>query len=242
MNTATDRQIILGDTVQMNQIEKNTVKAENQLAKDQFVTFIHPEGKGKRVLFVGNSITRHGIKHDIGWHNDGGMAASSPENDYVHIVARNILQKDSEAAFCICQVAEWERNCYDGEKTFAHFEAARDFHADIIIMRLVENCPRDHYNADLFQKEYGKLLSYLDGTGHARIVITTGFWKHIADGAIREYAQKNGYPLAELNDLGEDESMKALGLFKHSGVANHPGDKGMKAIADRILNAVWEIK
>ena len=34
----------------MNQIEKNTVKAENQLSKNQFITFINPEGKGKRVL------------------------------------------------------------------------------------------------------------------------------------------------------------------------------------------------
>ena len=33
----------------MNQIEKNTVKAENQLEKNQFITFINPEGKGKRV-------------------------------------------------------------------------------------------------------------------------------------------------------------------------------------------------
>ena len=155
-------------------------------------------------MFVGNSITRHGIKHDIGWHNDWGMAASALEKDYVHIVAKEVLQKDSEATFCVCQAAEWECNCYDGEKTFEHFKAARDFKADIIIMRLVENCPRDNYNSDLFIEEYGKLVSYLNGSGKAKIIITTGFWKHIADGAIREYAHKNEYPLVELNDLGED--------------------------------------
>ena len=224
----------------MNQIEKNTVKAENQLAKNQFICYINPEGKGKRVLFVGNSITRHGVKHDIGWHNDWGMAASALEKDYVHIVAKEILQKDSEAAFCICQAAEWECNCYDGEKTFELFKAARDFKADIIIMRLVENCPRDNYNSELFREEYGKLVSYLNGSGKAKIIITTGFWKHIADGAIREYARKNGYPLVELNDLGEDEKMKAIGLFEHEGVANHPGDMGMASIAEKILNALKE--
>ena len=105
-------------------------------------------------------------------------------------------------------------------------------------MRLVENCPRDNYNSDLFMEEYGKLVSYLNGSGKAEIIITTGFWKHIADGAIREYAHKNKYPLVELNDLGEDESMKAIGLFEHDGVANHPGDKGMAAIAERILKTV----
>ena len=222
----------------MNQIEKNTVKAENQLAKNQFITFINPEGKGKRVLFVGNSITRHGVKHDIGWHNDWGMAASDIEKDYVHIVASEVSQKDSQAAFCVCQAAEWECNWYDGEKTFELFKAARDFKADIIVMRLVENCPRDNYNSELFIEKYGKLVSYLNGSGKAKIIITTGFWKHIADGAIREYAHKNKYPLVELNDLGEDDKMKAIGLFEHEGVANHPGDLGMERIAERIFNVL----
>ena len=203
-----------------------------------FITFINPEGKGKRVLFVGNSITRHGIKHDIGWHNDWGMAASALEKDYVHIVAKEISHKDNEATFCVCQAAEWECNWYDGENTFELFKAARDFKADIIVMRLVENCLRDHYNSELFIKEYGKLVSYLNGSGKAEIIITTGFWKHIADGAIREYALKNEYTLVELNDLGEDDKMKAIGLFEHEGVANHPGDKGMAAIAERILKTV----
>ena len=31
--------------IKIEQIEKNTVKAENQLEKNQFIIFINPEGK-----------------------------------------------------------------------------------------------------------------------------------------------------------------------------------------------------
>lgn len=225
-----------GDVNSMKQIDKNTVKAENQLSKQKVVTFINPNGKGKRIMFVGNSITRHDVKPDIGWYNDWGMAATSLEKDYVHIMANKMLKKDAETAFCICHAAEWERNCYEGEKTFDLFKDAHDFNADIIIMRIVENCPQNNYNDELFLKKYAELIAYLNNTGKAEVIITTGFWKHIADDAIRECAKKYNYPLIELSDLGEDDSMKAIGLFEHSGVANHPGDKGIQEIANRVLN------
>ena len=65
--------------------DKNTVSAENQLKQNSCVTFF---GDGNlKILFVGNSITRHGVLEEIGWLNDHGMAASSIDKDYVHLVA-----------------------------------------------------------------------------------------------------------------------------------------------------------
>ena len=72
------------------------------------------------------------------------------------------------------------------------------------------------------------------------MIITTGFWKHPGDNDIRVYAKEKGITCVELGDLGEDKQMKAVELFEHRGVANHPGDKGMRAIADRIMKAIVE--
>ncbi len=218
----------------MEQIEKNTVKAKNQLKKNNFVTFENESGKGKRIMFVGNSITRHGILPSIGWNNDFGMAASSKDKDYVHRLIKKFNTDYEDPSFCICQVAEWESHYKNGEDVLKLFLPAREFNADIIIFRAVENCPRKDFEPQTFKDELQKLISYLNPTGKAKIVMTTSFWKHTATPYLLEFAKENDIPIAELEDLGEDDRMKAIGLFEHEGVANHPGDKGMEAIAERI--------
>ena len=40
-------------------------------------------------------------------------------------------------------------------------------------------------------------------------------------------------------DFAGDPAMKAIGLFAHAGVANHPGDGGMAAIANAILKTLF---
>ena len=192
-------------------------------------------------MFAGNSITLHGVKEDIGWTGEWGMAASSRENDYVHRLVSYVNEIADDAVFCICQVASWETNYKNGTEVHDMFEEARKFCADIIVMRFVENCKAHEFDKDIYKTELDKLLKYLDGKGSADIIMTTGFWKHPGDVTTTEYANENGYPLVYLGDLGEKSEMKAIGLFEHLGVANHPGDLGMKNIADRIFSELKRI-
>ena len=55
---------------------------------------------------------------------------------------------------------------------------------------------------------------------------------------LRDVARRRGYPLVTINALGMRDDMKAIGLFAHGGVAAHPGDAGMRAIADALLAAI----
>ena len=164
------------------------------------------------------------------------MSASAMKYDYVHLLMDEVLKKDQAAVHRIAQVAQWEWNYKKGHELLSLYQEARDFSADIIIFRLIENCPLDNFDKNVFKLEYKKMIDFFNIDNTANIILTTGFWRHPGDDVIIEIARENDYLLAELGDLGEEESMKAVGLFDHSGVANHPGDEGMKAIAGRI----WE--
>ena len=48
------------------QMDKNTVAADDQFKGSPNTDFYNPYGQGIRVLFVGNSITLHGVNHGIG--------------------------------------------------------------------------------------------------------------------------------------------------------------------------------
>ena len=219
----------------MSQIEKNTVKADNQLEEEKYIKFMNPDGMGKRIMFAGNSITLHGILPEIGWHWEWGMAASSEENDYVHLVMSAVNKTDKDAAFCIAQVSRWETVYHqDYEEVLKLYEECRDFNADVIIVRAVENCPRDVYDEEVFMKSYKAMIDYLN-KGNAKVILTTSFWKTKADEAIIKVGEERGYPVIYLGDLGERDDMKAIGKFEHRGVCNHPNDNGMREIAERII-------
>ena len=216
------------------QMKKNTVSSKNQLPQNQPIVFEGSEEADIRSAFVGNSITLHGEKPEIGWFHHFGMAASKKENDYAHLVIQGLQKTRGTVRACICNAAEWERAYRNGETVFEKYRTVRDFQPDILIMRLIENCPAAEFDMGKFGVEYVKFVDYLSGAG-TKVIFTTGFWKHPGDEAIKKAAEKKNCPCVYLGDLGELDEMKAIGLFSHSGVAQHPGDLGMQKIAERIL-------
>ncbi len=215
-------------------IGKNDVDADNQLDVSQYVSYFGNPDADLRIMYVGNSITRHGPNESIGWYGDWGMAASSKDKDYVHVLS-SMVNEVTDAYFCICQAAIWERNFANGSEKFELYEAARDFDADIIVMRVAENCDRTNFDQVTFYNSYLEFIMYLDKSGDADLVLTSSFWKHTADPTIERLANDLNVPFVSLSDLGEDDSMMAKDLFENPSVGMHPGDLGMQTIAERIF-------
>ena len=211
------------------------VDSKNQMKDSPCVRFENLNGEGLRVLFVGNSVTLHGPSEAIGWFGDWGMAASEKEKDYVHLVEDYIKTKVKNACFCICNAADWERGYKDPEETFHIFEAARVFDANIIIIKLSANSRTKDFDGELYKTNFEKLVNFLNASEKAKVIVATEFLKHPAEDALIAYAKESDSSLCYLSDIADFDEYKAIGLFEHKGVAGHPGDVGMREIADRII-------
>lgn len=196
-----------------------------------------------RVLFLGNSITRHGPNPKIGWTGDWGMAASAPEKDFVHLVTTGLTASSGNAPETLVKnIATFER-AYDTFDLEVGLKDAFDFGADLVIVAIGENVPalKSADEKARFAARMKKLLRRLQAKGHPRIVVRSCFWPNAAkDEALAEASRDAGGEFVDIGDLGRDESNKASAErdFEHKGVAAHPGDKGMRGIADAILKTV----
>lgn len=218
-------------------IDQNNVPASKQVEKKNYVEIFNENGK-INVLFLGNSITRHEPKPEIGWNNDWGMAASKRENDYVHLIVKYLKEKYEKVNYCIANCGEWELN-YFNDEIICEWETAREFCADIVIVRLGENI---NQSKEMLLKEpvyehYKKMIKYFCKKGTAKVIVTGLFWgKEEINNAIYQVAKESNYQLVSIGDLSGDNENMAIGQYWHSGVEMHPNDNGMRKIAERIIS------
>lgn len=215
----------------------NTVSAKGQLAPEQTVT--GAENTGVKILFIGNSITLHGINHDIGWPHLWGMAASAEEKDYVHQTVRMAREVTPDISWKIAQVSEWEIAYWEGESVLEQYREAADWNADILVMRFGENISPEKLDQHPLVPEILRLFDFFNPHGTAKTLVTTLFWPHgPKNDALLEAAKIRNFPVIDISELGTRDDMKAIGLFEHAGVAAHPGDLGMLTIAEAVFAGI----
>ena len=198
-------------------------------------------------LAIGNSITRHGLT-DF-WWNYAGMAASDREHDYYHIVMKHLEEKYGNVNGEILNLSIWEVQAEDRDGTLPEYlEPFLNPDLDLITIMLGENAD----NLETYQEDYVAMLKFIRSKApNARILVVGDFW--IVDG--RDEMEFNACALtgAEYVSLdgiaGNEDYYCGIGTtvydkygnehtVEHEGVAMHPGDAGMAAIAERIIEAI----
>lgn len=199
--------------------------------------------KAKKILFLGNSITLHGPLESIGWKGNWGMAATSQEKDYVHLVTAQVQKATGgKPEIFVRNIADFERNhtTYDVAKSL---KEALDFQADIVVVAIGENVPAlstPEAQAN-YHKAFDGLLDELHKNPNVTVFVRSTFWTDPTKNSIMaECCHRASDVFVDLGGLDKDEKNFARSEQKieHAGVAGHPGDTGMKAIADAIWKAI----
>ena len=188
----------------------------------------------RQVLILGNSIVSHAPDTSIGWSGNWGMAASTQENDFVHLLMQRIHERDKNVFIQFANIAEFERD-FD---TYDLTQLAKFRDPDLLIIKLSENVDTTMAAESDFVKYYNRLINYIAPNRLTKKIIVDGFWPSRVNDMISDYAIENGLPLVVIHDLYFDSINTAQGLFDHSGVASHPSDRGMKQISDRIWGVI----
>ncbi len=205
----------------------------------------HRQKMGK-ILFLGNSITKHGPSAKVDWTGNWGMAASTEAKDYVHLVLRSISEttgKQPEAMVVNIAAFERELASYD---VLEKQKAAFAFKPDVVILAIGENVPALKTETAKAELKAGllKLLRALQVENKPTILVRSCFWPdRTKDEVLKQACEEVGGVFVDISNLGKDESNYARSerTFKNSGVANHPGDEGMQAIATALVETMKNI-
>ena len=218
----------------------NSVDPNNQVSFPYYFDGADKKEAKFKLMFIGNSITYHERKDQIGWYKDCGMAASDINHDYVHIIYREIEKKYGPTSLCVFNGGHWEKDFLNESLLDSIVGCTKDFSPDILVIRIGEN-----FNKEYLKDENSVFLAFNSlikrNKEHAKkVYITSMFWEHpVLDEAILKASQENGATYIKIFDLGAQRKYLAYDQYNNGAIyCGHPGDLGMEAIAERILGAM----
>lgn len=199
-------------------------------------------------LAIGNSVTVH--PYTSYWHEyDRGMAASSDEKDYVHIVADYLEQEHGPVVFNARNLAFWERNPDKRQEQLLTLDDWLSADLDLVIIQLGDNVSV----LDTLEDDFGALVDYVRTKApQAQLVVIGDFIRMDGRQEIKQsVALSKSVPFVDLGDEIRNDPKFTVGIgsyvedylgrpvkVTHRGVAIHPGDLGMQAIAQKIIDTL----
>ncbi|MBI3382483.1 MAG: SGNH/GDSL hydrolase family protein [Aquabacterium sp.] len=194
--------------------------------------------KGKNCLFViGNSLTRHGPSSAIGWQGEWGMAASAADKDYVAQLLK-LLNQDAAGA-------SWAAHKEDGGELERHpalYHVADETsrlarQSALVVVEVGDNVDTGKTPLPMFAQAYSQSLEALKPEAGVLACVSTWWPSAEKDQLIKERCEKAGGVFVDISSIARSPKSIARNerTIAHDGVGAHPGDAGMKAIANKIF-------
>ena len=193
-----------------------------------------------KVLIYGNSIAAHGRAPKIGWNADWGMAATSRDRDFAHLLIAALEERRGERAdYRIRNLAALERNYRADLGEYADLADDVAYAPDYVVIAIGENVSslRESDVADYTKFLVRLARPLVESAKRPKVVMRSPFWRNaVKADCTAKAAAEVGAAYVDAGPLGDRNENMALGLFSHKGVARHPGDLGMRRLADLILS------
>lgn len=186
-----------------------------------------PAPRFSNLHVIGNSITASGLNPMwTDWTGPvRGMAASTPEKDFVHIVAAHFKLPMTLDGGVDIEIRPDTVTPGDFASKTAPITANT-----LAVIELGDNAPTDNLVA--FSRAYDALLASTRG---AKLLLCLGTWwgNTATDDAVKASCIKAGGTYVYIGGIYKGR----LGIYQNEGVDRHPGDEGMAEIARRIVEA-----
>jgi hypothetical protein len=187
----------------------------------------------QRITFIGNSITQAGNMPSYGWYGYWGVAASQADRDYVHRVQLGITAR--QGSIPEIQIINSDLHLIDTQT----YTEVVTFAPDLIVVEMGDNA-----STELPQTAYDDAYNTIRNAAPNTRIIATGLWhgvmNDIREARIKVAALKNNIEFISITDLDTDANqVRSENRCSNYAVCWHPGDKGMQAIADRLLAVIY---
>ncbi|MBN2291830.1 MAG: SGNH/GDSL hydrolase family protein, partial [Pirellulales bacterium] len=204
--------------------------------------------KANKILFLGNSMSTCPP-------NWWGLAASTADNDYIHLLT-NSINKATSGSLVLKQTSPAPDRWYNGnplpnyngnvinvadifERNYNTWDNARiknqlDWKVDIVVLQFGENVPMKNFDAKAYTVAMKKLVAELKQSSNPHIFIVSHVLGHnptidnIKKQIVAEDPSHRVY--VDLTQIHKDPS--------NMGLHAHPNDKGMKLMAEGIFKAM----
>ncbi|AZF49216.1 MULTISPECIES: SGNH/GDSL hydrolase family protein [unclassified Pseudomonas] len=201
-----------------------------------------------RILFIGDSITRHAVNpgtiKDLNWTHVSGMAASSPKTDFVSLLVSKISKERKQKV-----VACFHTYGSGGSvpSRMAAMDQVADTKPDLVVVQLGEHDDA-LANPLLFHRQYATLIRTARAMSTKPKVIAVGPWALVPLNEKGEYSDPGAAAVdREMYNVAIQESLEYLsvrdlaqipeahGWGGSDGVRWHPNDLGHAMYAARLF-------